>query len=320
MILLARETIVFLLLETLLCVTLLVAAVGARGVRRGWNFQLATREQYARESRASLVELALVYALLGKLILLPWFWHLLDVLSQFVPGAMCGAGVLYSHELGVPLLSLKVFVPALAGFWLLVHREDLRGEEHPYLGLKMRLAETLAMLAAVEWVLDVTYLRGIPILTPVQCCAAIYGVAGSADVGDPLLSTPLLLALFGLLYLLHVVTGWWRYGLLHAVVNVGFLGIAYQAVVRFFGTYVYQLPTHHCPFCLLQREYGYYGYALWSTLLVGVFLGVAAPALAWTVGRTESRLYTGSRWLIGIFVLLCIAPVVLYRLRNGVWL
>ena len=30
-----------------------------------------------------------------------------------------------------------------------------------------------------------------------------------------------------------------------------------------------ELPTHHCPFCILQQEYGYIGYPLYLTLMTG---------------------------------------------------
>ena len=36
--------------------------------------------------------------------------------------------------------------------------------------------------------------------------------------------------------------------------------IAATSIFSFISLYVYELPTHHCPFCVLQREYGYVGY------------------------------------------------------------
>ncbi len=44
--------------------------------------------------------------------------------------------------------------------------------------------------------------------------------------------------------------------------------------------YFYELPSHHCPFCILQKEYGYVGYALYATLLGGATSGLGAGALA----------------------------------------
>jgi hypothetical protein len=51
------------------------------------------------------------------------------------------------------------------------------------------------------------------------------------------------------------------------------LPVSVAALISFIALYFYELPTHHCPFCLLQREYGYVGYAVYATLLLG---GIAA--------------------------------------------
>jgi hypothetical protein len=38
--------------------------------------------------------------------------------------------------------------------------------------------------------------------------------------------------------------------------------------------YIYELPTHHCPFDILQREYGFIGYPLYLSLFGAVFFGL----------------------------------------------
>lgn len=324
MILLARETVAFLALEGLLLAALGLATAGAVRVLRGWDFQAATRAQYARERRAALVELVLVYALVGKLLLLPWFAHVLDSLAVLVPGAMCGAGVVHSNGAGIPLLALKIVVLGLAGLWLMIHRADVRAPDHPYLRRKMALFLFLFGLVAAESALDWAFLARIPTLTPVQCCSAIYGVAGAADTTESLLSLPLLLVLLGAVFALALVAGFARYRWIGLLSNLALLVVGYDAVVRFFGTYLYELPTHHCPFCMLQREYGYYGYFLWAALLGGVFFGAAAPLLGWLLGGSAPESYvwawTWNRWLLVAFALLAIAPLLLYVLGNGVLL
>jgi hypothetical protein len=39
------------------------------------------------------------------------------------------------------------------------------------------------------------------------------------------------------------------------------------------------MPTHHCPFCLLQREYGYIGYLLYTALFGSAVSGMGAGIL-----------------------------------------
>jgi hypothetical protein len=55
--------------------------------------------------------------------------------------------------------------------------------------------------------------------------------------------------------------------------------IAVTSILSFISLYVYELPTHHCPFCLLQREYGYVGYLLYVALLGSTITGMGVGLL-----------------------------------------
>ncbi len=320
MILLANEVVVFLFLETVLLVLLTVALVNSLTVLRGWDFSATTPAQYALEKRAYLVVLVILGTLIFKILLLPFFSHTIDQLASIIPGAMCGAGVIASNSFGSSLLLLKVVVLYMAGIWLLANREDLRAENHPHLRAKLQFFLLVFLAVAVESVLDWLFLLNISTLTPVQCCSGIYGAVGE---GNPLplgLDTNTLLAVFYLLYVLVVVLGLMRYNLLHLLTSAVFLYFGYYAVVYFFGTYVYELPTHKCPFCMLQKEYYYFGYLLWGSLLTGTFFGVAGFVLRVLLGRDVD--FT-RRWAVvfhTIFVITCSIYVGGFYLRNGVLL
>jgi len=49
--------------------------------------------------------------------------------------------------------------------------------------------------------------------------------------------------------------------------------------VSYISPYIYELPTHHCPFCILQREYSYIGYFFYASLLGGAIPGAAVGVL-----------------------------------------
>jgi hypothetical protein len=55
--------------------------------------------------------------------------------------------------------------------------------------------------------------------------------------------------------------------------------VAAASLVSFICLYFYELPSHHCPFCILQKEYGYIGYAIYATLLGGAISGLGVGAL-----------------------------------------
>lgn len=45
------------------------------------------------------------------------------------------------------------------------------------------------------------------------------------------------------------------------------------SIISFISIYFYELPTHHCPFCLLQKEYHYIGYPVYLSLFAGGIMG-----------------------------------------------
>ncbi|HEY6001172.1 MAG TPA: hypothetical protein VI078_17950, partial [bacterium] len=88
------------------------------------------------------------------------------------------------------------------------------------------------------------------------------------------------------------------------------LAVGAASLVSFIGMYCYELPTHRCPFCVLQSDYHYVGYALYLALLGGGVTGIAAgaiapagriPSLAAVVPRAQRRLVAVS---VGFWALL----------------
>ena len=55
--------------------------------------------------------------------------------------------------------------------------------------------------------------------------------------------------------------------------------ISIASFISFISIYFYELPTHHCPFCILQKEYGYIGYFLYLMLLAGGLAGMGVGLL-----------------------------------------
>jgi hypothetical protein len=47
----------------------------------------------------------------------------------------------------------------------------------------------------------------------------------------------------------------------------------------FISLYIYEIPTHHCPFCILKKEYHFIGYPLYAVLLGGAVSGIGAGVI-----------------------------------------
>ena len=93
---------------------------------------------------------------------------------------------------------------------------------------------------------------------------------------------------------------------------------ALAAVVSFISLYIYQLPSHHCPFDMLQGHYGYIGYPLYAALFVGTLFallpGLCQP-LRRHAGLEQEIMRREKRWLISalagllIFLLISVWPM-----------
>ena len=319
-VLLNPHTIVYLLSEGVLWLMMAIAAGVSVHILLRWDFGSTSEEQYALERRAYLVMTILLFAFGMKFLLLPFFVFGIDRLSDLVPGAMCAAGVISANGYGLPLLFLKLLILFLLILWMTLNHYDLEAKHYPWFRLKSSLFLLIFALVSVELWMDWAYFTHIDIHRPVSCCSALFGQLEGANPLPFGLDVPKLLLLFYLLYGLIVVATLARQTLLELLGYGLFVFVAYYAVVYFFGTYVYELPTHKCPFCMLQKEYYYVGYLIWGSLFGGVFLGLTAGILRLGIGVETGRQSRAALLLVSLFVLLCSLYVGIYYIRNGVLL
>jgi len=319
-ILLSQEVIVYLFSETLLYGLLFVAFLVTVGLIKQWNFDTFTSKQFTLENRSYLVTIILFFVFILKIILLPYFIYTIDNLSNIVPGAMCGAGVIQANVYGYPLLALKIIILFLATLWLTINRLDVKAKNYPYFKIKSWFFIVIFLFLSVEYLLDIRYFTQIDTRNPVTCCSIIFGQTGGSN-GLPFhLDIPKLLILFYLFFLLQILTILTKRVLLSLVSSIGFAVVAYYAVVYFFGTYIYQLPTHQCPFCMLQDHYYYVGYLIWGLLLLGLFVTINHAMMQIFFKQNSTKYEKTALIRLSLFVLLCSLYVVVYYLKNGVFL
>jgi hypothetical protein len=90
---------------------------------------------------------------------------------------------------------------------------------------------------------------------------------------------------------------------------------ALSGIVSFVSIYVYELPSHHCPFCLLHREYNFVGYPLYISLFAGAISGLSAgilepfrhlTSLSVILPTLQKKLTIGALILFSVFVILVV--------------
>lgn len=318
-VLFSNEVFISLFAELLLLIFNTIALFGAIKIIKHWDFSSTSDGQYHLEKVSYLISLIITVSLLFNIFLLPYFAYTIEQLSTIVPGAMCGAGVIAANSYGNPLLLLKILILFFVGLWLIINREDLKATNYPYTKKKFAFFIFIFALMLTSSLLEVAYFTHISLEKPVACCSVIFGFSGSN--GIPLgLNVPMLLALFYLFFILNLLFIWQKKPLPLALSSLLFLYVAYEAVIHFFGTYIYQLPTHICPFCMLERDYYYIGYLLWGVLFLSIFFGISNAILKPILHKEVASFYRLT-WITQLFfVLITAAYVVIYLLQNKVWL
>ena len=319
-VLLSNQVIVYLLSESTLFLLLFVAFIVSLKVLLKWDFESFTPLQFTLEKQAYLVTTIILFVFAMKFLLILYFIFSIDALSLLVPGAMCGAGVIEANNYGSYLLILKLIILFFLTLWLYINRYDMSTKNHRRFKEKSWLFSFIFLLILVELGLDFSYFSNIDTHLPVSCCSALFGQLEGANPLPFGLSITLLLVLFYLLYALVILTLKTNQTLLYILANILFVYIAYYAVVYFFGTYIYQLPTHKCPFCMLQAEYMYVGYLLWASLFIGTYIGLSDAVSTLWLKQSHTRSQKSVTRLLSFFVLLCTAYVTVYYFKNGVLL
>ena len=285
-----------------------------------WDINATTQSQYSLEKQSFLTATIIKYIFAIKLPLFLFFVFTLDKISTLLTGAMCAAGVVNATEYGTYLLMLKLLNLYLFGFWLTLHYLDIKNPNLPYTKIKFEFFIIAFLFFVVEIILEGIMFASINIEKMVSCCGTLYSSASSSAIGDILtINTPLLLGLFYGNFLLLLLFYFLRIKYLFALSNITFIIIALISLISFFGTYIYELPTHHCPFCFLQSDYYYVGYFIYTFLFIGTFYGIRS-AIMEVLGEEKAKSYTISLIFNTLYLLLVSAYPIVYFIKNGVWL
>jgi len=286
-----------------------------------WDAKATTPLQYKLYQQSYLVAVIIKYIFILKLPLFLFFIFTCDTLSSIITGAMCASGVVNSVDFGLNLTLFKLVNLYLFGFWLLLHHADSQEETQPFTKLKFALFVFFALFLFVEIFLEIDFFTALNISKIVSCCGTLFSAASTSTISLLfLVDANVWMELFYVSFGLVVVAYWLKNTPLLIVSNFLMCLFAIISLILFFSPYVYELPTHHCPFCLLQRDYFYVGYLLYTLLFIGTFYGISGGILDVLRHTKTKRFFTLSVVANTLYVLCISAYPLSYYLRNGVWL
>jgi hypothetical protein len=250
-----------------------------------WDIGSGSEMQLRLERRTYLISTIMAYTLAFQLLSFFLFIYTADNLHTFFTGAMCAVGSLNVNQWGFPVVFLKITTFLLGGMWLIVNYVDNRGYDYPLIKIKYTALLFIAPLIIAEAIIQFNYFHGLKPEIIVSCCGSLF-TSDTKGVASEIISFPRVLMeiLFYGSMACSLILGVWFYRtremgyLLSVSIFVTFI-ISISALVSFVSIYIYELPTHHCPFCFLQKEYGYIGYGLYLLLMTGGLAGMSVGLL-----------------------------------------
>jgi hypothetical protein len=316
-----------LLLASVIILLMLVyaALLGIRILRR-WDYTSSSAGQLTLERQTYLVSTLVFYAF--GFVMLSGFLYLytVDEIHGLFIGAMCAVGSLNANPVGWQVLAGKILGFFLAAVWMAINFIDQRGEDYPLVRGKYLFLLLIVPVVAFDLYVQGRYFLGLQPEIITSCCGSLF-TDQAADVAGELAGLPVrpMMWLFYLTLLLHAGAGllclrtgaaWSRY--LFAGLTLAFFLVAMAAIISYISLYIYELPTHHCPFDILQKEYHFIGYPMYITLFTGTAFGlfpaVLQPArkfasIAGEIRQAERKWVTLSITTLMAFALISSWPV-----------
>ena len=303
-------------------------------VLRLWNPSSDSNLQIKLENEIWLASTLVEYGLGFQILTLVLFILAADNFCQVIVGAMCATGSLRANSFGIPALLVKIAGVFLYGFWIVLHKLDISCETYPLVKIKYIYLLLILPLLFTDILLQTLYIAYLSPDIITSCCAVVFGSA--ATTGQNLLEgfsqTELLFLYYGTVAVLLVMGCILlkRWLLPVAVVFSAswfwFLGLATVAIISVFSSYIYAMPYHHCPFCILKPQYHYIGFVIYAALIPGSFFGLSAALvetvknkddLAGPVRRFQRLAVKISLLLLLLFTAINSYYYVLYKITGG---
>jgi hypothetical protein len=291
-----------------------------------WDFSSSSEGQLDLERKTSLVSTLAAYALGFQAVSTLLYLYTVDDIHSLFVGAMCATGSLNAAPGGWAVLAVKSAALFLSLIWIAFNHFDQRAGDYPIVRFKYAALLVLAPLVAADLALLVRYFTGLEPEVITSCCGALFSEGGTG-VASEVASLPVVpmlwlfyatVAAFLAAALVCVVgrARGSRYAL--AGISMALLAVVLASIVSFLSLYVYELPTHHCPFDMLQRQYGFIGYPIYLTLLAAVYFGLLPglfqplrriPSLSGLIAAAEPRWLTWALVSVLAFVAIASWPV-----------
>jgi len=269
----------------LISLMILLAAVYGVQILRRWDIASGSELQLVLERRTYLISTIVSYFLVFQLVSLFLFIQTADSISNLFVGAMCAVGTLSVNSFGYPALILKIATFLLAGVWMIINYADNQGYDYPLIRTKYRLLLVMMPFILAETVFQGLFFFGLKPDIITSCCGSLFSPSERGILNEIVNAPPMpMLAMFYIFSAATVASGVWFYLRgkairLFSLLSIVQFFVSLASLVSVISLYIYSMPSHHCPFCILQKEYGFIGYPIYLSIFLSVICGIGAGLL-----------------------------------------
>lgn len=292
--------------STIVLLVMLAASFYGVKILFRWDSGSSTEGQLLLERKTWLVSSLLNYTLAAQILSAALFVFTADDIHRLFVGAMCATGSLNANLVGWLVLLVKGLLLFAASLWVVFNRLDQRTEDTPLIRTKYLFLLLMTPLVALDLYGQWLYFSGLQPEVITSCCGSLFSAEGEG-VAAELAGLPveqamlLFFSIAGVYFVCLLLTIFLRHDmfrLLLFVASVLFFFASLGAVVSFISPYIYQMPSHHCPFDMLQHHYNYIGYPLYVGLFCATLFGLLpglshpfkkSPSLKLEIERIERK-------------------------------
>lgn len=254
------------------------SGIGLHIIRK-WDIANGDEGQLILERKTSLISIVLYYVMLCEFLSLFLFVFIAEDIHPLFYGAMCAAGTLNINRFGYPVLIIKLINFIFCGIWVIINYLDNKGYDYPLIRIKYKFLIVITLLLIMKTVFLFSYFTRLAPEIITSCCGTIFS-QDSGNIAASLIALPpweTKIFFYVILFMTFVTGSYFRFKKKIAVIfscfSVIMLPLGLASVLSFISVYFYQQPTHHCPFCLLKKEYFHAGYILYPALFIASVAG-----------------------------------------------
>ncbi|NWF67321.1 MAG: hypothetical protein HXX81_07645 [Campylobacterales bacterium] len=281
-----------------------------------FNFNSFSETQFKLEQQSYLQKTIIYLTLLSSLALIIFFIFALDSLSFKIKGAMCASGIINSNDFGNLTLIAKLISFFLLSFWISIDYFEKEHKYYPYIKIKIYTFFLLFIFLILEKFFLINFFLELFDTSIVKCCSVIYSNSGTN------LFLGVDFKIWFIIFIISFLSSCLKNSYITLVFETLFLISSLILITNFFSSYIYELPTHKCPYCMLKHEYSYIGYFIFLTLFTSSIFNFIYAILGMFALKDEklSKIKRVSIFFKILFVLLVIYFPISYYIKNGVWL